>query len=46
MLTNDASGTREIKRSIAMEKAAFRKKTVLTIKWDLNLRKKVERAAV
>jgi hypothetical protein len=43
MITNDASGTREIKARIAMAKAAAfnRKKTLLTSKLDLELRKKL-----
>jgi hypothetical protein len=40
MITNDARCTREIKSRIAMEKAAFNKKTLFTSKLDLNLRKK------
>ena len=42
VLTNDGKCTCEIKSRIAMEKAAFNKKTTLfTIKLDLNLRKKL-----
>jgi hypothetical protein len=41
MITNDARCTHEIKSRIAMAKAAFdKKKTLLTSKLDLNLRKK------
>jgi hypothetical protein len=42
MITNDARCTREIKARIAMAKAAFnKKKTLLTSKLDLELRKKL-----
>jgi hypothetical protein len=42
MITNDASGTREIKARIAMAKAAFnRKKTLFISKVVLELRKKL-----
>jgi hypothetical protein len=42
MITNDARCTREIKARIAMAKAAFnKKKTLLTTKLDLELRKKL-----
>jgi len=42
VLTNDGRGTCEIKSRIAMAKAAFsKKKTLFTIKLDLNLRKKL-----
>ena len=41
ILTNDGRCTCEIKSRIAMAKAAFNKKTLLTSKLDLNLRKKL-----
>jgi hypothetical protein len=42
MITNDARSTREIKSRIVMAKTAFnKKKTLLTSKLDLNLRKKL-----
>jgi hypothetical protein len=41
MTTNDSRCTREIKSRIAMAKAAFNKKTLITSKLDLNLRKKL-----
>jgi len=41
MLTNDGRCTCEIKSRIAMEKAAFNKKTLFTSKLGLNLRKKL-----
>ena len=42
ILTNDGRCTCEIKSRIAMAKASFnKKKTLLTSKWDLNLRKKL-----
>jgi hypothetical protein len=42
MITNDARCTREIKASIAMAKAEFKKKkTMFTSKLDLELRKKL-----
>jgi hypothetical protein len=41
MITYDARCTREIKARIAMAKAAFNKKTLLTSKIDLELRKKL-----
>jgi hypothetical protein len=42
MITNDARCTREIKSRIALAKAAFNeKKTLVTSKLDLNLRKKL-----
>jgi hypothetical protein len=41
MIKNDARCTREIKYRIVMAKAAFNKKTFLTSKLDLNLRKKL-----
>ena len=42
MLTNDGRCTCEIKSRIAMAKAAFsKKKTLVTSKLDLNLRKKL-----
>jgi hypothetical protein len=42
MVTNDATGTREIKSRIAMAKATLkRKKTIFTRKMDLNVRKKL-----
>jgi hypothetical protein len=40
-LTNDGRCTCEIKSGIAMAKAAFNKKTLVTSKLDLNLRKKL-----
>jgi len=40
LITNDARCTHEIKSRIAMAKAAFNKKTLFTIKFDLNLRKR------
>jgi len=39
MITNDARCTRRIKSWIVSAKAAFNKKTFLTSKLDLNLRK-------
>jgi len=42
MITNDARCTWEIKSKIALAKTAFnKKKTLLTHKLDVNLRKKV-----
>jgi hypothetical protein len=41
MITHDARCTREIKAGIAIEKAAFDKKTLFTSKIDLELRKKL-----
>jgi len=42
-LTTDARCTREMKSRIVMAKAAFDKKeSLLTSKWDLNLRTKLE----
>jgi hypothetical protein len=41
MITNDARCTRGIKPTIAMAKAAFNRKILLTSKLDLNIRKKV-----
>jgi hypothetical protein len=41
MITSDARCTREIKSRNAMAKAAFKKKTLVTSKLDLNLRKKL-----
>jgi hypothetical protein len=47
MITNDARCTREIKSRIAMTKAAFKKKkTLLTSKLDLNLRKKLVKCCI
>jgi len=43
LITNDARRTHEIKSRIAMAKAAFNKKTYFTIKFDLNLGKKLVR---
>jgi hypothetical protein len=41
MITNDARCTREIKRSIAMEKAAFKRRRLFDSKLELNLRNKL-----
>jgi hypothetical protein len=41
MITNDARCTHKITSRIAMAKAAFNKKTLFTIKLDINLRKKL-----
>jgi hypothetical protein len=41
MMTNDASCTREIKSRIAIGKAAFDKKTLVTSKLNFNLRKEL-----
>ena len=41
LITNDARCTHEIKSIIATVKAAINKKTLFTIKFDLNLRKKL-----
>jgi len=41
LITNDARCTHEIKSRIAIAKAVFNKKTYFTIKFDLNLRKKL-----
>ena len=41
LITNDAKSTHEIKSRIAMAKAAFNKKTLFTIKFNLNVRKKL-----
>jgi hypothetical protein len=41
MITKDARCTRGIESRIAMEIAAFNKKTLFTSKLDLNLRKKL-----
>jgi hypothetical protein len=38
---NDARCTHEIKSRIAMAEAAFNKRTLFTIKFDLDLRKKL-----
>ena len=47
ILTNDGRCTCEIKSRIAMAKAAFnKKKTLLTSKLDLNLRKKLVRCYI
>jgi hypothetical protein len=41
-LTTDAGCTREMESSIVVAKAAFsKKKSLLTSKWDLNLRMKL-----
>jgi CheY-specific phosphatase CheX len=42
MITNDARGTREIKSTIDMKKAAFNKgENLFTSKLDINLTKKI-----
>jgi hypothetical protein len=41
LITNNTRCTHEIKPRIAMAKAAFNKKTLVTIKFDINLRKKL-----
>jgi len=46
VITNDARCTHEIKSRIAMAKAVFNKKTYFTIKFDLNLRKKLVRCYI
>jgi hypothetical protein len=47
MITNNAACTREIKSRIALAKATFnRKKILFTIKFDLNLRKKIAKCKI
>jgi len=41
LITNDKKCAHYIKSSIAITKAAFNKKTLLTSKWYLNVRKKL-----
>jgi hypothetical protein len=43
VIINYAICTSEIKSKVAMEKAAFNKKTLFTSKLDLNLRKNVDK---
>jgi hypothetical protein len=46
MITNDARCIRQIKSRIVMGTAAFNKKTILTSKLDVNLRKKIVKCHV
>lgn len=46
LITNDTRCTHEIKFRIAMAKAVFNKKTLFTIKFDINLSKKLVRCYI